>query len=95
MTKRVHKFIVVYDLSDDKERRHIDNILKNYGFRIQKSVFECTLSHSEQKRMLADIKVIAVKTGFVRVYKVDYSSKIHTIGAIGNSDPDADNAFFV
>lgn len=42
-------YAVVYDISSDKERAKVDRILKGFGFRIQKSVFECRLSRKGKK----------------------------------------------
>ena len=37
-------FIVVcYDISDDRRRTRVSNILKGFGNRVQRSVFECDL----------------------------------------------------
>ena len=40
-------YIVTYDFSKNKIRRKIEKMLKNYGVRMQKSVFKCSL-HSKQ-----------------------------------------------
>jgi len=37
------RYLVAYDITDDKKRNRVANILKNYGVRIQKSVFECNV----------------------------------------------------
>jgi len=37
-------WLVSYDISDDKSRQHVHNILKDYGKRVQYSVFECHLT---------------------------------------------------
>ena len=35
--------LVTYDIKDDKKRNKVCNILKDYGNRVQYSVFECYL----------------------------------------------------
>ena len=42
--KGIADYAVVYDISSDKEREKVDKLLKGYGFRIQKSVFEWVVS---------------------------------------------------
>ena len=37
-------YIVSYDISNDKKRTKMLRLLKNYGVRVQKSVFECLIS---------------------------------------------------
>lgn len=39
--------MVAYDISDDRRRRRVHGILKDYGARVQFSVFECRLSATQ------------------------------------------------
>ncbi len=34
-------YIVAFDISDDRIRYRVAKLLKSYGYRVQKSVFEC------------------------------------------------------
>lgn len=63
-----------YDISCDRERRRVDKLLKGYGSRAQKSVFECNLTPSQRQALLAALHELALKTGHVRIYRV-YSDK--------------------
>lgn len=36
-------YVISYDIVSDKKRGRVANILKDYGIRMQKSVFECRL----------------------------------------------------
>lgn len=40
-------WMVAYDIDDDDIRRNVSNILKNFGTRVQYSVFECRLRENE------------------------------------------------
>ncbi len=42
-------WLISYDISDDNIRRHVYNLLKDYGKRVQYSVFECHLTKQQQK----------------------------------------------
>lgn len=44
--------MVAYDIGDDRRRRKVHGILKDYGKRVQFSVFECRLS----SRQLASLR---------------------------------------
>jgi CRISPR-associated protein Cas2 len=48
-------WMIAYDISEDRIRNRVRNILKNYGVRVQYSVFECELDgrekHALQKRL--------------------------------------------
>jgi len=63
-------YTVVYDLSDDRERRRVDGVMKGWGFRVQKSVFECRLSRHERKRLAKELQSLGLETGAVRIYRV-------------------------
>ncbi|MCP5015768.1 MAG: CRISPR-associated endonuclease Cas2 [Ketobacter sp.] len=46
------KFVISYDISDDKRRRRVATIMEGYGYRVQYSVFECELN----KKKLGTLK---------------------------------------
>lgn len=50
------KYIVCYDIVDNKKRSKIHKKLKDYGIPVQKSVFECILTEKQVERMWYDIK---------------------------------------
>ena len=41
-------FVVCFDIVDDRTRYRVVKILKEYGHRVQKSVFECSRLTEEQ-----------------------------------------------
>ena len=46
------RVVVSYDISDDKRRRKVAEIMEGYGYRVQYSVFECDLT----KKQMAEMK---------------------------------------
>jgi CRISPR-associated protein Cas2 len=78
--------IVSYDISDDKRRNRISKILKNYGERVQFSVFECDLNREQILRMQHSLqKIIKEKEDdSVRFYFLcdGCKAKIERIGGI-------------
>ena len=48
--------VVCYDIGDDRRRAKASNILKGFGNRVQRSVFECdiTLKHFQKLRQRLD-----------------------------------------
>lgn len=61
--------LVVYDISSDKRRTKLHDLLLDYGTPVQYSVFECLLdAKSEQKMWKAVRRVIRPRTDAVRVY---------------------------
>jgi len=73
-------YAVVYDISSDKERRMVDKILRGYGFRIQKSVFECLMNKRGRNELIKKLEELEIKTGFIKIYQLYYSSKNPVIG---------------
>ena len=61
--------LVVYDISSDKRRTKLHNVLLNFGSPVQYSVFECLLDEKGLERMKkATMKVIRPKVDRVRYY---------------------------
>ncbi|MEK7264350.1 MAG: CRISPR-associated endonuclease Cas2 [Bacteroidota bacterium] len=88
-------YAVVYDISSDKERARVDKVLKGFGFRIQKSVFECRLTKKEKELLLEQLLTLSIKTGFIKVYRLEFTSKRDVIGKQSKSKIEAGNVFIV
>lgn len=82
------EFLVVYDLTDDRERRHVDAVLKGYGFRVQKSVYECRLSRADRSAVQRALERLTLRTGHVRIYRVYGGTECCVIG---NAPPAVDD----
>lgn len=68
MTARL-RYVVTYDIVDDKKRNKVANILKDYGIRVQKSVFECRVRPESLKEMRAKVvDIIDKKQDSVLIY---------------------------
>lgn len=91
----ISDYAVVYDITADKERRMVDKILKGFGFRIQKSVFECRMTRRMKDELIEKLGKLDIQTGFVKVYRLEYSSKNETIGKKNHADIDEGNAYIV
>jgi len=63
-------FVACYDISDDRERRRVDGLLQGYGFRVQKSIFECRLAPAALRRLRQQIERLALRTGHIKLYRV-------------------------
>lgn len=92
--KRFQEYVVVYDISSNKERTKVDKVLKNYGFRIQKSVFECKLNETLRKKLIFELHGLDIKTGFVKIYRLTDIIDAKTVGQAEGSIDDGD-AFII
>ncbi|MBF0155433.1 MAG: CRISPR-associated endonuclease Cas2 [Magnetococcales bacterium] len=50
------RYVVCYDVSDNKRRRRLSICLDGYGDRVQESVFEVVLTGELQARMAEEVK---------------------------------------
>lgn len=91
----VSDYAVVYDITLDRERRRVDKILKGFGFRIQKSVFECRMSKRTKEELIDKLGKLDLQTGFVKVYRLEYSSKKVIIGIKEANDIDEGHAYII
>ncbi|SMH58438.1 MULTISPECIES: CRISPR-associated endonuclease Cas2 [Cyanophyceae] len=60
-------YLVAYDISDDKRRKKIADLMEGYGVRVQYSVFECHLSPKKYKEL---------KKRLSRYYKEDQGDSL-------------------
>jgi len=91
--KTASSYIVVYDISDNKERRWVNKILIGFGFRVQKSVFECRLDRRYYNELKRKLKDLDIKTGFIKIYKKEKLRKDDVMGVRDCIDIDSGNAF--
>ncbi len=91
---RTHRYAVVYDLSNDRERDRVDKVLKGWGHRAQKSVFLVLTSRYGIKQLRAQLEALALESGTVLILRLQ--AEVEPV-AIGQpfADPDADIAYVV
>ncbi|MCB1143199.1 MAG: CRISPR-associated endonuclease Cas2 [Leptospiraceae bacterium] len=93
--KGVSQFAVIYDISSNQERRKVEKILLGFGFREQKSVFECTLDRRGRDELIGKLSKLDIQTGFIKIYRLEYSQKSRIIGKKEENGIDQGNAFIV
>lgn len=91
----ISDFAVVYDISSDAERAKVDKTLKDFGFRVQKSVFECRLNRKGIGDLISHLEGLEIKTGFIKVYRLEYTSKNKVIGIREKEGIDDGPAFII
>ena len=64
-------YLVSYDIPDDKRRTKLAKTLRDFGDRVQYSVFECILAKDLLAKMVERIgNIIAEEDDSVRIYSV-------------------------
>lgn len=74
---------VSYDIPDDKRRNKIARTLKDYGERIQYSVFECNITNEQYLQLLKRItNIVLPEKDTVRFYRLckECKEKIRIVG---------------
>ena len=63
--------MISYDVVDDKKRLKLMKFLKDYGNRVQKSVFECNFSPKTYEKVKSGVEeIINKRKDRVRYYRV-------------------------
>ena len=64
-------FVVCYDISDNRRRTRLHELLLGYGTPVQRSVFECELTSTQFKRLRTGAKRFARSPGdTIRYYQM-------------------------
>ena len=53
------RYLISYDISDDKIRDRVAKYLESFAFRLQYSVFACSVSSKEAKKIWKELNNIA------------------------------------
>lgn len=70
MEKRA-RYVVVYDIPDDRRRNRVAKWLEGHGLRVQYSVFECSLEEAQFRKLWQGLgKRIRVEEDSIRAYRL-------------------------
>jgi CRISPR-associated protein Cas2 len=62
--------VISYDISDDRKRNNVAHVLKDYGKRVQYSVFECRIDAKTLEELIARLTPFVEGDDSVRVYQL-------------------------
>jgi CRISPR-associated protein Cas2 len=62
--------VIVYDVSSDRVRARVAEILESVGARVQMSVFEARLNHAAAARVMEQIGKLVDRGDNVRLYTI-------------------------
>ena len=84
------KYIVTYDISNDKRRTKVSDLLEAYGVRVNYSVFEIELNETKRNQLLYEIelkKLINKKYDSLRFYHVCENCLLKSFEVANREDP--------
>ena len=64
------RYLISYDISDDKVRDKVVKYLEGFAFRLQYSVFSCNVSAKEAKKIWRELLEIAAQSEIKNVLMV-------------------------
>ena len=65
------KYLITYDIEDDKKRKKISDELEAYGYRVNYSVFECELNQTKLKKLIEKLEeLVDRKYDSLRFYHI-------------------------
>lgn len=73
--------LVIYDITDDKQRLKVYKFLSKYGQSVQKSSFEARLSKDKCDKLIAGLRTILFEEDNVRIYKLYGKEEITVFGS--------------
>ncbi len=65
------KYLITYDIENDKRRKKISDELEAFGYRVNYSVFECELNQTKLRKLKEKIEeLVDIKYDSVRFYHI-------------------------
>lgn len=55
---RRNRYLICYDIHDDRRLRRIAKVMQAYGYRLQYSVFECALDKTRLEKLKTELEVV-------------------------------------
>lgn len=81
--KPLHKndrlYVISYDVSCDKRRKRIFDLLQDHGIRVQDSVFEIFTSRTRIKTLTERLEALAGADGNIRIYPLTQNNAAETV----------------
>lgn len=89
------KYLAVYDVTQDRERNALADLLEGFGIRVQKSAFECDLTRGSRATLERKLRTLELKSGYVFLYRVQAQSARLAFGTVPDNPVDDSHYAFV
>ncbi len=71
MGKERSRYVISYDIPEDRRRNRVARVLEGHGERVQYSVFECVLTEAQFERLWDELRgLIAPQEDSLRAYRL-------------------------
>jgi len=91
-------YLITYDISNDKRRTKLSDLLDKYGIRVNYSVYECELNQTKLDKLLFEIelkKLINKKYDSFRFYHICKNCTPKCFEVAQREDPFQEKELFV
>ena len=92
------KYVITYDISNDKRRTKLSDLLETYGVRVNYSVFEIELNQTKLNKLLYEIelkKLINKKYDSLRFYHLCKNCAAKSFDIRDREEPFEERSMFV
>ena len=80
--EKEYLIVVIYDIIDSKRRYRVNKLLGGYGYRVQRSAFECRLNNSKYQKMVKRLEKLINQQDLLRVYRLANNTEVRVWGSI-------------
>jgi len=77
--------LIIYDIVSNQKRLKLAKLLQGYGFRIQKSAFEATITKKKYKELLEKLPAYVERDDSIKVYKIIGKGQVTSFGKVTDS----------
>ena len=89
-------YLAIYDIADGRRLNRVAAILKDYGFRVQKSVFELRLSDTARREMERRLRaVVSDQEDGIKIFPLCASCRAGKQGLGAVRFPDSDPGWII
>lgn len=91
-------YLITYDISNDKRRTKLSELLDKYGVRVNYSVYECELNQTKFDKLLYEIelkKLIDKKYDSLRFYHICKNCVVKSFEEANRADPFEKEEMFI
>lgn len=72
--------LIIYDIVSNSKRAKLAAKLQGYGFRVQKSAFEATITRKKYEKLVAELRQFVHPEDSIRIYKIVGKGQLTVLG---------------
>lgn len=78
--------VIIYDISNNKQRTRMVKLLESFGRRVQKSAFEAWLDYQTYSKLCSRLERLVLPEDHVKIYRVSGAGETKTWGEVPDFD---------